>query len=257
VRGDTPGCRPRRRAGVVVQIALLGASCTAGRANRTGPSSTPNAAAARLYVAIGASETRGVGTDEPIREAWPQVLFRTLPANYRLVNLAVPDATLADALDEELPTAESLHPALVTVWLNSNDVFSGVPTATYRSELSSLVHRLRATGAAVLVANTPPLDDLPGYLACLDPAAQPDACPTLVSRPVPSSRQVVTAVEAYNIAISAVVAQEGAVLVDLHRSGLATRALGQGASLVSSDGLNPDAAGSAMIASQFAAVVPK
>jgi acyl-CoA thioesterase-1 len=238
-------------------LAVALTSCTTVRTQGAGSTPAPNAAAPRLYLAVGASDTRGIGTEDPLREAWPQDLFRSLPANYRLVNLGVPDATLSDALAQELPMAEALHPALVTVWLNADDVLSGVPTATYQAELSSLVHRLRATGAAVLVANTPPMDDLPGYLACVDPVAHPGGCPSFVPTPVPPPQQVVAAVEGYNTAIAAVVAKEGAVLVDLHRSGLTARALGEEASLVSADGFHPNAAGATMIASQFAAAIPK
>jgi acyl-CoA thioesterase-1 len=238
-------------------LILAGASCTAGGAKAGGTAPGPDAAPARLYLAIGASETRGVGTDDPLRQSWPQDLFRTLPANYRLVNLGIPSATVATALTDELPIAETMHPALVTVWLNVNDLLSVVPSSTYQSQLDLLVHRLRATGAAVLVANTPPLDQLPSYLACGDPVAHPGGCPSFVPRPLPSPRQVAAAVDGYNVAIAAVVAQEGAVLVDLHRAGVAARDQGTEASLISADGFHPSAAGAVVIARQFALALPK
>jgi len=145
----------------------------------------------------------------------------------------------------------------VTVWLNSNDLLSGLPAGAYQTQLAGLLHRLRAAGAAVLVANTPPLDDLPAYLACQDPAAHPGDCPAFVPRPVPSPPVVAAAVDGYNQAIEAAARQEGAVLVDLHRAGLAARANGTQATLISRDGFNPDAAGAQLIAAQFAAAVPK
>ena len=242
---------------VVAVTALMGAACSAGRTRAPGNAIAPNTKPPQVYVAFGASETRGVGTDDPLREAWPQDLYRSLPANYRLVNLASPGGTVSSALTQALPVAESLHPALATVWLNTNDLLTGVPAATYQTQLAELIHRLRATGAAVLVANTAPLDDLPAYVACYDPAAHPGGCPGFIPRPVPSPTLVAAAVDRYNQAIAAAATQEGAVLVDLHRAGLAARANGTRAGLISADGLNPDAAGAQAIARAFAAVVPK
>src|SRR5437667_5120333 len=70
--------RCRRLAAVLVALALPACSsghpATAPVHDSTGPPGT--------YVAIGASETVGVGSDVPLRDAWPQVFFRTaLPRN--------------------------------------------------------------------------------------------------------------------------------------------------------------------------------
>ena len=63
--------------------------------------SSPAAAAApRVYVAVGASETAGVGADHPRTQAWPRVLHdRALPGT-RLVNLGVSGATVQDSSSE-------------------------------------------------------------------------------------------------------------------------------------------------------------
>jgi lysophospholipase L1-like esterase len=237
---------------LVVALLVCGACSPMHRGATVAPA-TGAAATPRLYVAIGASETRGQGTDNPLRQAWPQDVFRALPANYSLINLGVPGATVADALADEVPFAERLHPALVTVWLNVNDLLSLVPPDRYATQLGELIGRLRSTGATVLVANTPPLDRLPAYLACEDPSAHPGVCSDAVPRPVPAPQVVDAAVDAYNVAIAAVVAQHGARLVDLHAAGLAARARGQESSLVSADGFHPNAAGAQLVADQFAA----
>jgi lysophospholipase L1-like esterase len=177
-----------------------------------------------------------------------------LPANYRLVNLALPDATAQAALVQSLPTATSLHPALATVWLNVNDILNRVPVATYQSQLTELLHGLRAAGAEVLVANTPPVDELPAYLACTHQSSHGN-CPPGLPQPVVPPPQVVAAVTAYNLAIAAVAAQEGAIVVDLHGAALAAQARGTEASLVAADGFNPSVVGAQMIASQFAAAL--
>jgi acyl-CoA thioesterase-1 len=233
-------------------ITLVSAACSHRPST---PPATSDAAPAGVYVAIGASETRGVGTDNPLRQAWPQVFFRTLPAGYKLVNLGISGATLGDALTSELPFALTVHPTIVTVWLNVNDVLSRVPVATYRTQLQTLVGGLRASGATVLVANTPPLDRLPAYLACVGPPAVPSSCPDAVPKPVPAPAQLDATVDAYNDATAAVVQSTGAVLVDLHAAGLAARARGQEASLISRDGFHPNGDGAQVVADQFAAAL--
>ena len=79
------------------------------------------------YVAIGASETWGVGAGDQLREAWPQVFYREgLPRHTAFVNLAVPGTTVDEALTQQLPYARELRPDLVTVWLNVNDIIARV-----------------------------------------------------------------------------------------------------------------------------------
>jgi hypothetical protein len=95
------------------------------------------------------------------------VLYRSvLPLDTIFVSLAVSGSTVAEASRDQLPEALELEPTLVTVWLNVNDLLDGVPVAEYEAQLGSLVADLRQGGKArVLVANTPPLDQLPAYTA--------------------------------------------------------------------------------------------
>ena len=235
-------------AGLLAMLAVsCMASCTASKST-TAAIPPVNSTATRLYVAIGGSDARGVGTDDPLRESWPQDVFRSLPANYRLVNLGIPDATAASAVAESLPTATSLHPAVVTVWLGVNDILTQVPVNDYQSALTTLVHALRAGGANVLVGTVPPVDQLPAYLDCLSGGG---ACSTF-AQPLPTRSQVLAAVAAYNAAITAVAAREGAVLVDLHAAALAAPAP---SSLISADGINPSVIGAQMIAARFGAAI--
>ena len=165
------------------------------------PPAATTASAPAVYVAIGDGQTRGQGADNPLRQAWPHVVFRSLPGNYTLINLATNGATVASAINEQLPEAQALHPTLVTVWLNVDDVLAGLPAPQYQMQLIALLHALRATGAKVLVANTPVLDQLPAYLVCTDPTADPNSCPPFLPRPLPSRDQVRANVESYNAAI--------------------------------------------------------
>ena len=209
-------------------------------------SSPPAKAAPRVYVAVGASETAGVGADHPRTQAWPRVLHdRALPGT-RLVTLGVPGATVQDGLTEQLPRALAADPDVVTVWLAVNDVLNLVPVTDYEAGLRSLVHALRRDGRTeVLVGNVPPLDRLPAYRTCL-PGSHLRAV-TCVLPLVPTPRQVRALVAEYNAAIARVVAAEGAVAVDL--SGDPGRPV---SALTADDGFHPSTGGHRVIAAAFA-----
>ena len=235
--------------------AVLVAACSTPGEDPLSPPPSP-AGPQVVYVAVGASETTGVGSDQPLREAWPQVLFRTaLPPSSVFVNLGIPGVTVATALREELPQALELAPALVTVWLNVNDLLSGVTPADFERDLGALVRGLRRGGSTrVLVANVPPLDRLPAYLACR-PSPPPGSPPC--ERAVPGPDALNRAVDAYNAATERITTREGALLVDLHEEGLAARRSGVEASLVSADGFHPSTAGHAAVAAAFAEVLAR
>jgi acyl-CoA thioesterase-1 len=233
----------------VAVLALLAlAACAPGSrsaANATpAPAPTPG-----VYVALGASETVGIGTDDPTRDAFPQQLFQLLGRSTVMYDFGLPGETTQAALNDELPPALAAHPTLATVWFNVDDLVAGVPVADFEARLDKLVGGLRAAGARVLVANTPQLDRLPAYAACRpDPPVGPK-CP-LGSVTLPPPDQVVADVQAYNAAIARVAGREGAVVVDLYASGqVAVRH----PEYVGRDGFHPSAAGAAAIAAAFAA----
>jgi acyl-CoA thioesterase I len=265
--------RPRGRAAlaalVVAATALLAGACgqgdagsgggsegstTAGQAGRADPSGGSGRV---LYVAVGASESVGSGADDPLSQAWPQVLFRTvLPRETVFVNLGVPGSTVAEAMTQQVPDAVRLAPALATVWLNVNDLLSGVSPGDYERRLAGLVHQLRRGGATkVLLANTPPLDQLPAYRACLPGGRETRACRLPDRGELPQPAQLNSLIAAYNGAIARVAAREGATLVDLHTAGLTARAAGGEAALIGADGFHPSTAGHQAVAGAFAAAL--
>lgn len=228
-------------AALVALLALVAlGGCTASRPEVLPPPA--DTGPQPVYVAVGASETAGFGSDQPLRDAWPQVLLRTaLPTGAPFVNMGIPGATVAQAAAEELTPALEARPTLVTVWLNVNDMTHGVTPADYERQLEALVKALRGNAATrVLVANTPPLDRLPAFLAGRNVGA------------LPSPEAVVQLVDAYNAAIARVVQRQGAFLVDLHAAGTAARAAGTDAGLISADGFHPSTAGHAAVAAAFA-----
>jgi len=230
-------------------------SSTSGRSSSTpagssSPEQSDAAEASQVYVAVGASETVGVGAADPATQAWPVVLHRRALPEDRLVNVGVSGGTLEGALRTQLPAALAAEPDVVTVWLAVNDLLTGVPVATYQQRLARLVHELRRGGrTAVLVGNVPQLWRLPAYRACL-PGERGEASGVSCVLPfVPSVAEVRAEVGRFNRVIRTVVRREGARLVDL--SGVPF-----GARLTSADGFHPSTAGHRRIAAAFAARLP-
>ncbi len=228
---------PRIFALVALLLLIAPVACSPTRASPPGVPAIPATATpapVRVYVAIGASDAFGIGTDDPQKQAWPVALARTLGDSYRLINLGIPGATVDLATRDELPVALDAQPAVVTVWLAVNDFDAGVTLDTYASQLRALLHALIAgTSARVYVGNLPDLTLLP-YFARRDPG-------TLHS-----------AISAWNTAIAAVCGDEGAVLVDLHAT---WTELASHPEYISSDGFHPSAIGAARLAALFAAAI--
>ena len=216
----------------------------------TGAQSTPSASARVVYAAIGASETYGIGAGDRYRQAWPQVFFNdVLPPSAVFYNFGIPGANTAQALRDEVPAAVAVHPTVVTVWLNVNDLISGITASAYEAELRQVLHTLRRGGQArVLVANTPDLSQLPAYRACL-PNAPAGGPPCLIPAGfMPTPQAVAAAVAAYNAAISDAAKLEGATLVDLN---LNDSQITLHPEWISADGFHPSTQGYAVIAKQF------
>lgn len=219
---------------VVALLLSLLAACGGGKGSGTQATSPPPEPI--VYVAVGASDSVGVGATDPATEAWPVVLLHTLPKGSRFTNVAVSGSTTEQALSEQVPKAVALDPDLVTVWLNVNDLRALVTPERYGEQLRTLVHQLRRGGETeVLVANTPELDSLPA-IAGLGIASD------LIERQV----------DRYNEVIEDVVGDEGAVLVDLHEPSEEAEQDGTFRSLVGTDGFHPSTAGHAKVAASFA-----
>jgi acyl-CoA thioesterase I len=207
----------------------------------------------KVYAAVGASETMGLGADNIRTESWPQVFLDSSLPGYRLVNLGLPGATVEDAVLRELPSLLRAEPDIVTVWLNANDILQGVTVAQYQRDLAILLRAITRTEASqVLVANTPPLDTLPAYQACRpDPPEEGPFCFLGGSLPAPAEMRAL--VDSYNEVIGSIVDETGATLVDLHSSALEAQERRSDAGLVSGDGLHPSTDGHAAVAETFSA----
>jgi lysophospholipase L1-like esterase len=211
-----------------------------------------------VYAAVGASETAGAGADiDRFRGAWPSVFYQTaLPRAATMYNLGIGGETTSAAVRDELPRALAVHPTVVTVWLNVDDIIAGVAVERYERDLTTLVGALRQGGGArVLVANVPVLDGLPLVRACTTGEGLQKfagSCPAAYQPGRHTLAQLDGVVAAYNAAIARVVAGQGAVLVDLHAQGDVGKLH---SSYVDEDGFHPSDLGHAAVAAAFAAAL--
>jgi len=201
-------------------LALLGVAACQGNGR------TEAAARPLTYVAIGASDSAGVGANVPDQESWPAVLQRRLPPGSQLVNLGISGSLLHQALDQQLPIALDSDPDLVTVWLAVNDFVARVPLDQYAPDLDRLLGALRdGTRATVLVGNIPDLGTLPS-----------------------ASRFDLRDLDQWNAAIDETTRRHGATLVDLRAT---WREVAQHPEYISSDGFHPSTIGYRRLADLF------
>ncbi|MEO8425155.1 MAG: SGNH/GDSL hydrolase family protein [Actinomycetota bacterium] len=238
-------------------VLLCGTACIGGGPPRPAfPSSGPSSKADPIvYVAVGASETAGVGTNDPFRDAWPKVFWRILPPGSVMFDFGVSGSTAREALADQVGQAVAQAPDLATVWLNVNDLIAGMSANRYGRILQQIVQALRRGGeTTVLVANTPRLDGLPVYFACRSsnglyttPLGNVVQCPPGIPS-FPPPRAIRNVVDAFNREIQRVVTMEGALLVDLNALGDVPR---DHPEYVSDDGFHPSSEGAAVVAAAF------
>ncbi len=202
-------------------LLLAGLACGRGQA-----ATAPTAPRPLTYVALGASDSAGVGANVPDQESWPAVLQRKLPEGSRLVNLGVSGSLLRQALGQQLPVALDSDPDLVTVWLAVNDYTARVPLERYAADLDALLGELRAkTDATVLVGNIPDLGALPS-----------------------AGRFDLRDVDRWNAAIDEAARRHGATVVDLRAT---WREVKEHPEYISSDGFHPSTVGYQRLADVF------
>jgi lysophospholipase L1-like esterase len=196
------------------------------------PRAIPNAEKQQdrfTYVAIGASDTVGIGAANPETEAWVARIYSRLPEGSRFLRLGISGSTARDAAATQLPRAEAARPDLVTVWLAVNDFNAGIPLQEYRHDLNEILRRMAAAGARIFVANVPDLTGIPRY-AEVDP---------MILR---------ARVAEWNSVIADVANTNGATLVDLWPP---SQDLHDHEELLSEDGFHPSTAGHQALADLF------
>ncbi|HUQ41620.1 MAG TPA: SGNH/GDSL hydrolase family protein [Candidatus Limnocylindrales bacterium] len=125
---------------------------------------TPASTAAVRYVAIGASDTVGVGATDPTRGSWPALIAALLPPGSAFVNLGVSGSVAVQAKDAQLPGAIAQKPSVVTIWLAVNDMNATIQPASYREALGLIVDGLVSrTDAKIFIGNVPDVRGVPAY----------------------------------------------------------------------------------------------
>jgi len=215
--------------GTLLLASLVSCAPAAKSVVPPGKASTP---VPRLtYVAIGASDAFGIGTDDPDRESWPTLLAGLLGPHVHLINLGIPGEVVSQARLMELPVALSAHPDIITVWLAVNDLADGIPLVDYQQQLRSLLTSLRqGTHARIFVGNIPDLTLLPHFFS-INPVT------------------LTVEVNQWNLAIASICRETGVTLVDIFS---AWADLSNHPEYISRDGFHPSAAGARQLAEFFA-----
>lgn len=206
-------------------IILSACGAAAPAASQPSPTrSTPRLIPARAgtYVALGASETYGVGA-QPVSAGYAYRVARALHSR-RFLDLGIPGATLDAAYQSELTRALAVHPALCTVFFGVNDLRAGVTERNFVLELHDMIATLRRGGARVLVIGMPNLGLLPAARAFPDAGS--------------ISAQ-------WNAGMARSAHQAGAGFLDLSRF---SRELATHPRYIAPDGLHPSSAGHARLA---------
>jgi lysophospholipase L1-like esterase len=231
----------------VICAAFVGACSPAPAAQPSptrGPTKSPSVASATAtatatvssgikYVAIGASDSVGVGASDPAKGSWPALVAARLPTGSPpYTNLGVSGSLALQAVSQQLPGAIAQKPNLISVWLAVNDLNATIEPASFADSLGQIVDGLvQKTGATIFVGNVPDLRAVPVY-ANVDKA------------------RLLAGIQAYNDAIAAIAARNpGRVkIVDLFTGSATLVSTGT----VSQDGFHPSDEGYQLIADRFA-----
>jgi hypothetical protein len=169
-------------AAVAIAIGMFASGCTSGtRSSGTG-SPTTIAPPAETLAVIGTSASVGDGLQLPLQYSWPRLVFReAFPRTSVFVNAAVSSESTHDALHDQVPLVEQLHPTVVVIWLGGVEVSQLDPPAQLEPDLRAVVDGARSTGARVLLADMPayPKTNVQPYNNVIDAIAR-DTGVTLV-----------------------------------------------------------------------------
>jgi acyl-CoA thioesterase I len=173
----------RARTVVVVAIVMFATACTSGsRTSGRGASATTTPQPAATFAVIGTSASVGDALQLPLQYAWPRLVFReAFPRATVFVNASVSGSSALDALHDQAPLIEQLHPTVIVIWLGAVEASQLVPPPQFATNLRPVVQGARSTGARVLLADLPPYPktDVRPYNAVIDAIAR-DTGVTLV-----------------------------------------------------------------------------
>ena len=185
------------------------------------------------YVALGASDAVGVGSNSPGSQGYVPLVAAHLPRGSHLINLGISGIHLHEALSEELPLALTTSPNLITIWLVANDFVGGVTYDDYMRDLNTLLQQLHtSTHSRIVMADLPDLTRLPAF-ANESPAQK---------------SQMLNAIQQWNTGIAQLAHKYGVVLIDLFSQGSRLTAHPE---YISIDGFHPSPSGYVQLANDF------
>lgn len=185
------------------------------------------------YVALGASDAVGVGSNFPGSQGYVPLVAAHLPKGSHLINLGISGIHLHEALSEELPLALTTSPNLITIWLVANDFVGGVTYDDYMHDLNMLLQQLHSsTHSRIVMADLPDLTRLPAFA---------NETPTQKSH-------MLTSIQQWNTGIAQLAHKYGVVLVDLFSQGSRLTAHPE---YISIDGFHPSPSGYVQLANDF------
>jgi acyl-CoA thioesterase-1 len=189
------------------------------------------------YVALGASDAVGIGSNIPGSQGYVPLVAAHLPKRSHLINLGISGIQLHQALTQELPLALSTSPNLITIWLVANDFIGGVTYDNYFHDLNFLLQELHvSTHARIVMANLPDLTRLPAF-----------------ANETPSQKsQMIVAIQKWNKGIAQLAKKYGVALVDLFSQGSQITAHPE---YISGDGFHPSPSGYVQLANYFWQVI--
>jgi acyl-CoA thioesterase-1 len=202
-------------------------------ASATSSPPTASASSGIKYVAIGASDTVGVGASDPARGSWPALIAARLPAGSPpYTNLGVSGSLALQAVSQQLPGAIAQRPTIVSVWLAVNDLNATIEPPSFAESLRQIVDGLvDKTTATIFVGDVPDLRSVPVYAGT-------------------DKTRLLAGIQAYNDAITGIAARNPTrvKVVDLFTGSAALVSSGT----VSGDGFHPSDEGYQLIAERFA-----
>ncbi len=242
--------RPIHFSWIFALLIIMLAACSSGPSQATssnvhptpkaeGPQATPFfiPGSPVTYVALGASDAVGVGSNVPGAQGYVPLVAAHLPKGSHLINLGISGIHLHEALSQELPLALSTSPNLVTIWLVANDFIAAVPYDQYFHDLNFLLQKLQSsTHARVVMANLPDLTRLPAF-----------------SNDSPTQKaHMVAEIQIWDQQIALLAKQYDVALVDLYSQGSQITAHPE---YISGDGFHPSPSGYVQLADYFWLVI--
>ncbi len=232
--------------GLLVALTLIFSACTtvALQSNNSPAHTGPQSTAVQstpismpggpvTYVALGASDAVGVGSNFPGSQGYVPLVAAHLPKGSHLINLGISGIHLHEALSEELPLALTTSPNLITIWLVANDFVGGVTYDDYMHDLNMLLQQLHtSTHSRIIMADLPDLTRLPAFA---------NETPTQKSH-------MLNAIQQWNTGITQLAKRYGVVLVDLFSQGSQLTAHPE---YISIDGFHPSPSGYVQLANYF------